>query len=299
MDDIPISNPYDEEDRSSRRTILWLSLGVAAMCCGVFAAAGLFWLKPDPQALIAQYFPSATATASSTPTRTPTPLPTATATSTPTPNLTATAEVVQATESALAFEATATGIVEEWRIVLADTFDSNKNKWTNKSTDDEFAAVDYQVTDGRYVWTATAKQSYIGWVRANTKALSDFYLSVEVRQVSGPDTADYGVLFREDEAGNFYYFGMNNEGRFILYEYKDEWSTLLDITVTDLVQPGEVNRITVIAEGAQFTFFVNDQYLATFTDEHIAKGGVALAVEMAQEGDQAVFEFDNFELRTP
>ena len=299
MDDIPISNPYDEEDRSSRRTILWLSLGVAAMCCGVFAAAGLFWLKPDPQALIAQYFPSATATASSTPTRTPTPLPTATATSTPTPNLTATAEVVQATESALAFEATATGIVEEWRVVLADTFDSNKNKWTNKSTDDEFAAVDYQVTDGRYVWTATAKQSYIGWVRANTKALSDFSLSVEVRQVSGPDTADYGVLFREDEQGNFYYFGMNNEGRFILYEYKDEWSTLLDITVTDLVQPGEVNRITVIAEGAQFTFFVNDQYLATFTDEHIAKGGVALAVEMAQEGDQAVFEFDNFELRTP
>ena len=299
MDDIPISNPYDEEDRSSRRTILWLSLGVAAMCCGVFAAAGLFWLKPDPQALIAQYFPSATATASSTPTRTPTPLPTATATSTPTPNLTATAEVVQATESALAFEATATGIVEEWRVVLADTFDSNKNKWTNKSTDDEFAAVDYQVTDGRYVWTATAKQSYIGWVRANTKALSDFYLSVEVRQVSGPDTADYGVLFREDEQGNFYYFGMNNQGRFILYEYKGEWSTLLDITVTDLVQPGEVNRITVIAEGAQFTFFVNDQYLATFTDEHIAKGGVALAVEMAQEGDQAVFEFDNFELRTP
>ena len=299
MDEIPVSNPFDEEEKSSRRTILWLSLGVAAMCCGVVFAAGLFWLKPDPQALIAQYFPSATATASSTPTRTPTPLPTATATSTPTPNLTATAEVLQVTESALAFEATATGIVEEWRVVLADAFDSNKNKWTNKSTDDEFAAVDYQVTDGRYVWTATAKQSYIGWVRANTKALSDFYLSVEVRQVSGPDTADYGVLFREDEAGNFYYFGMNNEGRFILYEYKDEWSTLLDITVTDLVQPGEVNRITVIAEGAQFTFFVNDQYLATFTDEHIAKGGVALAVEMAKEGDQAVFEFDNFELRTP
>ena len=299
MDDIPISNPFDEEERSSRRTILWLSLGVAAICCGVVVAAGLFWLKPNPQALIAQYFPSATATASATPTRTPTPLPTATATFTPTPNLTATAEVVQATESALAFEATATGIVEEWRVVLTDPFDSNKNKWTNEASDDEFAAVDYKIADGRYVWTATARQAYIGWVRANTKALEDFYLSVEVRQVSGPDTADYGVLFREDEQGNFYYFGMNNRGRFILYVYKGEWSTLLDITVTDLVRPGETNRVTVIAEGAQFTFFVNDRYLATFTDEHIPKGGVALAIEMAQEGDEAVFEFDNFELRAP
>ncbi len=297
MNDNPISNPFDEDEKTDRRPILWVALGLVAMCCGVLIAGALFYFKPDPKALVAQYFPSATPTASSTPTRTPTPLPTTTHTSTPTPDLTATAMALQATETVIAIQATATNAAGNWRVVLADTFDSNKNKWLNESADDEFAKVDYQVKDGKYKWDVTTHKSFIGWVRANTKALTDFHLSVEVRQVSGPATADYGVVFREDENGNFYYFGINESGQYILYEYFGEWNTLIDFTKTDLIRPGEVNRITVIAEGPQFTFFINDQYLASFTDEHIAKGRVALAIEMVEENDEGVFEFDNFEIR--
>jgi len=299
MNNTPISNPFDEDEKANRRPILWLVLGLAAMCCGVLIAGALFYFKPDPQALVAQYFPSVTPTASSTPTRTPTPLPTATSTSTPTPDLTATAEILQVTESAIAFQATATDAAGNWRVVLTDTFDSNKNKWLNESADDEFAKVDYQVTDGKYTWDAAAHQSFIGWVRANTKAVGDFYLSVEVRQVSGPATADYGIVFRENDDGQFYYFGINDRGQYVLYEYYGDWITLINLTRTDLIHKGELNRITMIAEGPQFTFFINDQYLTSITDEHIAKGRVALAIEMAKENDQAVFEFDNFELRTP
>jgi hypothetical protein len=299
MNDISNINSFDEDDKASRRTILWVSLGLIAMCCGVLFAAALFWFKPDPQALIAQYFPSPTPTASSTPTRTPTPVATATETSTPTPNLTATTEILQVTESAIAFQSTATNAAGTWRVVLTDTFDSNKNKWLNESADDEFAKVNYQVTDGKYIWDATAHQSFIGWVRTNIKTVSDFYLSVEVRQASGPDSADYGIIFREDDKGNFYYFGINQRGQYVLYEYFGEWNTLIDFTETDLIRPGETNHLTMIAEGSQFTFFINNQYLTSITDEHITKGRVGLAIEMAQENDQAVFEFDNLEVRTP
>ena len=299
MNDNPISNPFDEDEKADRRPILWATLGLLAMCCGVLIAGALFYFKPNPQALIAQYFPSPTPTASSTPTQTPTPQATATETSTPTPDLTATAEIIQVTESAIAFQATATNAASTWRAILTDTFDSNKNKWLNESADDEFANVNYQVTDGKYIWDATAHKSFIGWVRANTKAIGDFYLSVDVRQVSGPDSADFGIIFREDDNGNFYYFGINDSSQYTLYEYFGEWTTLIDWTESDLIRAGEPNRITMIAEGSQFTFFINDHYLASITDEHISKGGVALAIEMAQEDDQAVFEFDNFELRTP
>jgi hypothetical protein len=300
MDDSsPVSNPFDADDRASGRTILWAAIGLLGLCCCVVTAGAFFWFKPDPQALIAQYFPSATATASATPSRTPTPLATATSTSTPTPDLTATAEVVRLTGTADAIQSAAMNSASTWRVVMTDTFDSNKNDWLNEAADDEFAKVNYRVTDGKYRWDATAHKSFIGWVRAGNKSVSDFSVSVDVQQVSGPDTADHGILFREDEAGNFYYFGINNSGYYVLYEYVGEWSTLIDFTETDLIRAGEINRITIIAEGPQFTFFINDQYLTYFTDDDIAKGSVALAIEMAEENDQAVFEFDNFELKTP
>lgn len=299
MNETPISNPFDEDEKADRRPILWAALGLLAMCCGVAVAAALFWLRPNPQALIAHYFPSATATASATPTRTPTPLPTATPSSTPTPNFTATAEVLQVTETVVAFEATATNAADTWEIVLTDTFDSNKNKWLNETVDDEFAKVDYRVTDGKYRWDATAHKSFIGWVRANTKAVGDFHLSVEARQVSGSEYADYGIVFREDNNGNFYYFGINAMGQYILYEYYGEWITLIEWTETDLIRAGESNRIALIAEGPQFTFFINGRYLTSITDEHIPNGRVALAIEISEADDQALFEFDNFELRTP
>ena len=298
MNDTSTSNPFDEDEKAGRRTILWAALGLMAMCCGVSVAAALFWFKPDPQALIAQYFPSSTPIASSTPTQTPTPRATATQTSTPTPDLTATAEILEVTESAIAFQATATNAAGTWRAVLTDTFDSNKNDWLNESSDDEFAKVNYQIIDGKYRWDATAHKSFIGWVRADDKAIGDFYLSVEVRQISGPDSADYGVVFREDDNGDFYYFGVSDSGEYVLYGYFGEWNTLIDWTETDLLRIGEPNRITMIGEGSQFIFFINDQYLTSITDDHISEGMVALAIEMAQENDQAVFEFDNFEIRT-
>jgi hypothetical protein len=299
MNDISVSSPFDEEDKANRRTILLVSLGLVSLCCCGLVAAALFWFKPDPQALIAQYFPSSTPTESPTPSHTPTPRATATNTSTPTPNLTATAEILQVTDTAIAFQGTATNVVGTWRPVMTDTFDSNKNKWLNESADDEFAKVNYQIVDGKYRWDVTTHKSFIGWVRAGTKTYSDFYVSFDVQQISGPDTTDYGVIFREDNDGNFYYFGTNGSGQYVLYEYFGEWNTLIDWTETDLVKTDGPNRITVIGEGSQFTFFINDQYLTSFTDEHITKGFIALAIEMSQENDEGVFEFDNFELRKP
>src|SRR5215831_11851112 len=92
----PISNPFDEDEQqsstpmvsvfdnnngmsplddggSNRRPIILLSVGLIALCCGAFAVGGFLFYKPDPQALLAQYFPSSTPTASATATPSPTP----------------------------------------------------------------------------------------------------------------------------------------------------------------------------------------------------------------------------------
>src|ERR1041385_5820433 len=106
MNDNPISNPFDEDDKKSSKSVfdnsaiglpdagdsnrwmlVWISLGILVMCCGLIAGGALIYYRPNAQQLIGQYFPSATTTPSLTP------RPTATATLTPslTPRPTATA----------------------------------------------------------------------------------------------------------------------------------------------------------------------------------------------------------------
>lgn len=280
MSNEPIFNPFDEDEKAGRRPILWAILGMAAACLGLFFVGALFWYKPDPQSLIDQYFPSST------------PLPTATNTPTPTPNWTATAQM-QDVQSALE------NATNNWELIIDDPFDSNENEWLVESSDDEYALISYEITEGKYRWDTTAHQSFIGWVWPDMEPLTDFHLSVELEQVNGPDTADYGVVFREDKDSNFYYFGISDSGSYALYVFFEEWDTLIDWTGTDLINPDAANRITVIANGSHFTFFINDQYVTDFSDDQIPEGTVALAVELSDEGDQAVFEFDNFELRAP
>ncbi len=287
------NNPFDEEEKSGSNPILWVTLGIAAIGCGVIFAAALIFFQPNAKSIYAQYFPSPTLTPSRTPTSTPTFTPTATNTPTPTPNTTATIQVQNA-------QSTVENASTNWKVILADTFDSNKNNWLVKPSDDDYALTTYEVVDGKYRWDATARQSFISWVRIEKKLLTDFYLSVDVQQQADtPDTADYGVIFREDDNSNFYYFGINDQGEYVLYLFFEEWDTLINWTQTDLIRPGEINRLTVMGEGSHFTFFINDQYLTEITDEKIAKGSTALAVEMANENDHGIFEFDNIELRAP
>lgn len=298
MDETPITNPFDEDEKAGRRPILWVIFGLVAMCGGILIAAALVFFQPDFKSLYAQYFPSPTLTPSSTPmatstsTQTPTFTPTATRTPTPTPNMTATAQVQNA-------QATVESVQTNWKVVRMDAFDSNVNNWLEDSDDDEYALMDYKIVDGKYRWEATAHKSFIGWVRSDRKSLTDFYLSVDIQQVEGPDSADYGVIFREDNNSNFYYFGISDQGAYVLYVYFEEWDTLINWTDTKLIHSGESNRITVIGEGSRFTFFINDQFLIEITDDTIPAGTTALAVELADENDRAVFEFDNFELRAP
>jgi len=280
MDNSPIANPFDEDEKRGRRPIIWATLGLLAMCFGVSIVAAIYYYQPDLESLKGQYFPS------STPPPTSTPMPTAT------PNWTATAKIQNALTAA-------EDAANNWELVLEDTFDNNDNLWLAESSDDEYALINYEIVDGKYRWDATAHKSFIGWARSSTDPLTDFYLSVEITQVDAPGSADYGVLFREDEDSNFYYFAISEQGLYAFYIYFEGWDTLIDWTDTTLILPGASNRITVIGEGSHFTFFINDQYLTEFTDNKISEGLISLAIELSDEGDQAIFEFDNFELRTP
>jgi hypothetical protein len=128
--------------------------------------------------------------------------------------------------------------------------------------------------------------------------MSDFYLTVEARRVSGSEDGRYGLVFRSVD-GHCYLFEIVDYQYFRLrLWYEDEWTLLSDWTGTSAIRPGQVNRLTVIAKGTHFTFYVNDQHVGETDDGRLSSGRVGVAIALKADG-AAVFEFDNFEVRAP
>lgn len=276
MNEPSYTNPMDE-DAGSGRAFVWLILGVAAMGCGLLIAGALFFFRADAQGLYDQYFPSPTATSTNTP------RPTATMTPTPTPNMTA-----------QAYEGTAIHAAHKWTSIVAETFESNSNQWYVDEEDDEYALKSYEIRDGIYIWEATAHQGFVQRIRANKLGVEDFYLSVEIAQPESLANVDYGFYFREDDDNNYYYFGTNNDGEFSLWLYMDaEWTQLIENTTSTAFARGEANKVSMIAEGDHFIFFVNDVFAAEFFDSTLTSGATGLAIEISEPGLHATFEFDN------
>lgn len=292
MNEEPGLNPMDE-DVGSGRGLVWLMLGVAAMGCGLLVAAGLFFFRADAQNLFNQYFPSPTVTASRTP------IPTRTPTATPTPNRTATQQVLNVTSTVQAIQTVGAEAISSWDVVLTESFDDNSNGWPIGTRDGERVTSVRAVTEGKFVWDATAKDGVYAWITPVDDTVTDLYLSVDVQQTSGTNSSDYGLSFREDSDGDQYYFGISNNEFHVSINYEGEWSNLLDWQTSDAIVPDEKNKLTVIAQGSYFTFLINDQIVGEVEDDRIASGTCAIAIQVFEAGQQAIFEFDNFELRTP
>ena len=57
--------------------------------------------------------------------------------------------------------------------------------------------------------------------------------------------------------------------------------------------------MTVLGEGSHFRLYINDQYVGEAEDDHLAEGEVGLTITLYNAGDEAIYEFDRFEVRAP
>ncbi|HSG45022.1 MAG TPA: hypothetical protein VLA72_17885 [Anaerolineales bacterium] len=250
-------------------------------------AVALVFYQPNFKSLYGQYFPSAT------------PLPTSTKVPTPTPNWTATQKVIETTATAHAIQSTIADASNNWNALLSEPFNNNDNNWETELSESEWNEIYRKIDNGKYTWDATAKKGFISWIDANTISTTDFYLTVEAKQLDGTTSSDYGLIFRQDIGSNFYYFGIGDDSFFVGLSYNNEWLNIIDWTTSNAISPNGSNRLTVIASGSHFIFLINDQFAGEAIDNHIPKGTVGLAVVIHTANQQANFEFDNFELRVP
>jgi predicted small secreted protein len=188
--------------------------------------------------------------------------------------------------------------VSTWPIVLSDTFDDNVNEWIVGQQTSEYADASFTIANGVYHWAATSHQGFIWWNRPTIPTVTDFYVSVDFRQISGPLGAYVGLKMRLDEAGNYYLFSLRSLGDYSFNEYYNaQWLSLIRWTASPAFRVNETNHLEVFTEQGHFSLFVNGVWVADYDDQAISSGVCGLLVGMDDAEVSAAWEFDNFELR--
>ena len=184
-----------------------------------------------------------------------------------------------------------------WVMVATDTFDVNVNRWPEWTDEDTYMEVNWRVSQGEYQAEAYARQGAVSMAYPMQWLVEDFYLSADL-QAEGAADSYYGVVFHLTHY-NRYFFAISGTQEYTLFFYKNGWSQLLDWTESSAIQPGEVNRITVLGEGSHYTFCINGQYVDDIYDDQKPKGYIGFMFGLENAEDEALFRFDNFELWTP
>ncbi len=113
-------------------------------------------------------------------------------------------------------------------------------------------------------------------VRLGDKVYADLVATVQFKPISGKEDQAAGLIFRVQDANNFYILRANAlEGNVVLFRYAGgSRSTIKEGRVK--VVSGQWQELKMEVDGNRFRGFLNGQLVVTATDDTFAAGGVGL-----------------------
>ncbi|MEW5869959.1 MAG: hypothetical protein AB1894_11830 [Chloroflexota bacterium] len=185
-----------------------------------------------------------------------------------------------------------------WPVQWVDSFDQASSVWTVGEKAGQTGDFNLQIAEGKYRLQAQAKNSLLYWVDPLEPDSTAFYLAVEVQQIGGAPDAEAGLVLRASE-NNFWCFLVDNQqgmfyGQFIDGDWNNSWPM-----GSSAVHANAPNRLEIIARGPWMLFLINGENFLQVSNDKLLDGRVGLMISLKQAGDQASWEFDNFELRIP
>jgi hypothetical protein len=156
--------------------------------------------------------------------------------------------------------------------LLSDSMLTVDSGWTIDS-------VCYFDSDGYHI-----REGYICYAPIGNQV--DGTESVTAKQVSGPTNEAFGLVFRRVSKGNYYFFGIDSNSKWVLLKVVNEKSTRLqDFTANTAIKGGLniANSLSVAMSGTTFDFSVNGQKVGTIHDSTFPQGEWGL--EGSSDGD--------------
>lgn len=143
------------------------------------------------------------------------------------------------------------------------------------------------------------------WWSNPGRNFDDVIMTVEARQMSGPDDNAYGMICRYQSEENFYVFLISGDGYFAIGKYQSGSNQVVYLSgdgqyqYSDAINQGvATNLIRVSCVGDELSLAVNGLPLASVSDPTFVTGDLGLAVSAFELGT-AVVEFDDLLVTSP
>ena len=157
-------------------------------------------------------------------------------------------------------------------------------------TDDH---VSFKVKESNLVMTAFNPDKYNGWM-LTWPVISDYYLEMTTKSenCSGKDT--YGNMVRAvktDKGYIGYLYNISCDGHYSLRRWNgDKYVQLVDWTLSDQINSGanQTNRIGLMVNGNQFTFYANGKQIGQYQDDTHRGGRFGVVIGSANTPDLKV-----------
>lgn len=142
-------------------------------------------------------------------------------------------------------------------LLYVATFDAFNEEWTQYE-----GRLSSQVVDGAL--RLSVGEPIAGPYSVASPHFGDFDIRVETSAVEGPESNGFGIVFREQDPKNYYYFLIASDGYYQLNRVLEGTSEILSnwIASPDIhAAIGETNILRVVGQGNQFRFYINDERL--------------------------------------
>jgi hypothetical protein len=184
--------------------------------------------------------------------------------------------------------------------LFADDFSGEQDcGWVLYNRGGAVAAVDQGVLQ-----LSTSQVGSVWWTNPG-QSLDDVLITVDTRQVAGPNNNAYGVICRYQDEQNFYLFLISGDGYYAIGKYQSGSEQIIYLTPDGQYQRSDAinqgagsNQLEVRCVGNELSLMVNGISLLSVTDPTFVVGDVGLAISTLEAGT-AIVEFDNFRVTLP
>lgn len=169
-------------------------------------------------------------------------------------------------------------------VVFQDDFSDPNSGWAIINAGENLGGT--YVPGGFTVWAKFLNEPFL----VNPKLLqpfSNFTVEADVRSVPMTTGSVATIIYRADNAGNFYNFGISdNQSYFISKSVKGSENYIYTPAHSEFIKTGsETNRMKVVCSGPTQEFYVNDNMLATIKDDTSPKGVICMSFAFGDSSD--------------
>jgi len=187
---------------------------------------------------------------------------------------------------------------QTWPLIALYSFEREDSGWVQGEKDlDGRLLLDLENINGVYRIQAKANDDAEFYYAKGENYPLDVWVSVDVYLTDTPAQQDFGLVFRYQDGQNYGGFGITSDEKYTAYfKVDNQYDILIPDTFSSDIELGKFNTLSIRIIGDTYTYSINGNKVAELTENRLegAKAGIAFQL---RNGQNAVVEYDNFEVR--